>query len=94
MSQHKTSAYYALIEAMIADQVSIWGQQGVTIADTVEGLHVDDADSIWVIGDGRDVAGALAEAYVEQFGDAAAASLQQVAYQYRTDVDLPPILEH
>lgn len=94
MSQHKTSAYYALIEAMIADQVDIWGQQGVAIADTVEGLYVEDTDSIWVIGDGGDVAGALAEAYVEQFGDAAAASLKKAAYQYRTDVDLPPMLEH
>lgn len=91
MSGHNTERYYALIEALVVDQQEVWGDQAVEIADSVSGLYVTDED-IWVNGDGRVIAGELAAAYIDRFGQAAESSLQAVASDFE-DLRLPAELE-
>lgn len=96
MSQHRTEIYYSLVEEIIADQQRVWGDQSLEIADSVSGLHVSkpvsDSGDIWVNGDGKEIAGALVEAYIDRFGEAAAAASRDVADGYRQEVDLPSTL--
>ncbi|MFB6085006.1 MAG: hypothetical protein ABEJ94_12260 [Halorientalis sp.] len=96
MSHHSTEYYYALIEDLIADQQAVWGSSAIEIADSVTGLAVSapvsDTDDIWVTGEPKQVADALAEAYIDRFGQTAASSMQAVATEYGEDIDLPQTL--
>lgn len=92
MTGHNTKIYYSLIESLIADQHQIWGEQAIEIADSISGLHVSH-DDIWVNGNGKDIAGALAKSYIEKFGQAAESSLQDTASDYEDDVNLPSVLQ-
>lgn len=92
MPGHNTKRYYSLIESLVADQRQIWGEQAIEIADSISGLHVSH-DDIWVNGNEKEIAGALAKSYIEKFGQAAESSLQDIASDYEEDVDLPPVLQ-
>lgn len=97
MSRDNTQRYYSLIESLIVDQKQIWGTQAIKIANSVPGLHISDPisdpDDIWVNGHEKEIAGALAEAYIEKFGQAAESSLRDIAQEYQHDVDLPSSLQ-
>ncbi|MFC7021204.1 MULTISPECIES: hypothetical protein [Haloarcula] len=92
MASPNTKAYYALVEDIVVDQKAVWGTVAVDIADSVPGLVVDTG-TIWINGHETEVVGALARAYVDRFGRAAAESLRDVAEDYQDEVDLPPVLE-
>lgn len=97
MSHHNTADYYALIESLIADQQEVWGGLAIEIANAVPGLVVSENGAepgdLWVNGNGKAIAGALAESYIERFGQSAAKSLQAVAREYDDDVELPDVLQ-
>lgn len=97
MSRHDTSKYYALIERLILDQHRVWGNVAIDIADSVPGLVVADAMTesvdIWVNGNEKEIAAALAQAYIGRFGQSTASSLRAVASDYEDDIELPEVLE-
>lgn len=93
MPGHHTEIYYSLIQSLIADQEQIWGKQAIELADSISGLHVSDADSIWVNGNEKRIAGMLAETYIEKFGQAAESSLLDAASDFQEDVTLPSVLQ-
>lgn len=96
MAQDDTTVYYALIEHIIADQRDVWGDLAIDIANSVPGLvvaeTVTESGDIWVNGEERKIANALAESYIDRFGRSAALSLRAIADEYEDDIELPPVL--
>lgn len=87
-------SYDELIESLVAAQTDILGNGAIEIAEGIQGLSVGSDGSVQGIsGEGVTVADNLVAAYVDTLGDAARVTLQSVAKDYASELQLPQELQ-
>lgn len=87
-------SYEHLAGRLIETQRSLLGQRAIEIAQSVEGLSVNnDGTVVDVTDDDREVIGALVDTYVAEIGQPAMSRLQSASAEFEDEVVLPENLD-